>query len=272
MNFINDIKSSLYNPRFYASLRERSLASSFKYFFSLVAILVFVIAFAWGSELSPLFSRENLMKLVAYYPAELSIAIKAGVISTNVTEPYIIKTGEEFSKMKNGHPNMVVIDTTSVFSRELFKQYDTSVWVGKDFVASSKNQDQLELSDVSRAPDFSLNRSRLLHWVDIINHYHLLLSLGLFAALFFSFYGFFTFQLLWLFLMAFLVLLVAKLYKHRLSYKNSYQIALHAATVPFILTALSIVSGIRVPFPFFYTLLALLIVLVNLKKTAQISS
>ena len=272
MNFINDIKSSLYNPSFYSSLRERTLGSVFKYFFFLITILAFVMAFAWGTQLSPVFSGESLKKLVDYYPAELSINIKGGVISTNVTEPYSIKAGAEFSKMKNGHANVVMIDTANNFSRELFKQYDTSVWVGQDFVVSAKNQERIELSDVSRVPDFSLNQERLLRWVDIIDSYHLLISLGLFAILFLSFYGFFIFQMIWLLVGALFVLFIGKLYKKPLSYKNSFKTAVYAATVSFVLMALSIVSGINAPFPFFYSVVALVIVIVNFQKGEQVSS
>lgn len=276
MNFLHDTKSSLYNPHFYASLRERTLGSSLKYFFFLVSILAFVIAFAWGSQLAPLFSGENLKKLVNYYPAELTLTIKGGAISTNVTEPYFIKAdGELFkenSSQKNSHANIVVIDTKNVFSRELFKQYDAGVWIGKDFIVAAKNQARVEPSDVSRVPDFFLDQAKLLRWVDIIDSYHWALSLGLFVILFFSFYGFFVLQLIWLFLIALLIMLFGKLYKITLSYKNSYQIALHAATVPFVLIALSIVSGINAPFLFFYSSVIIVIVLVNLKKVDAVSS
>src|SRR3989344_1396928 len=232
MNFLNNIKSSLYNPQFYASLKERSLGYSFKYFFFLVTILSFLLAFVWGSILAPLFSGENLKKLVDYYPVELTVAIKGGIISSNVTEPYIIKVGSALSK-ENDHVNIVVIDTKNAFSLELFKKYDTSVWIGRDFVVSSKNKNQTELNDVSQIPDFSLNRERLLHWVDVIDSYHWALSLGLFAVLFLAFYALFIFQLIWLLIMALFVLLVGKLRKRQLSYKNSYKISLHAATIPF---------------------------------------
>lgn len=272
MTFLNDVKSSLYNPVFYASLRGRTLGSSFKYFFFLIFVLAFVIAFVWGSQLAPLFSGENLKKLVDYYPAELAVTIKGGVISTNVIEPYVIKAGEELSKMRNSHANGAVFDTKSDFSRELFKQYDTSVWVGRDFVAVAKSNDRIELSDVSRVPDFSVSQDRLLRWVDIIDSYHLPLSLGLFALLFVSFFVFYIFQLFWALLMALLTMLFGKLYQIPISYKNSYQIVLHAATVPFILMAFSVVSGINAPFLFFYSLITVVIVLLNLKKTGEVSA
>ena len=265
MNFLNDIKNSLYNTAFYASLRERKLSSSFKYFFSVVAILAFIIAFVLGTEIAPFFSGENLRKFVAYYPQELTVDIKGGVISTNVTEPYIIKTSGELLG-KNPKANIVVIDTKNQFSRELFKQYDTSVWVGRDFIVAAKNQDQSELNDVSRMPDFTLNQGKLLDWVNIIDSYHWTLSIGLFVVLFLFLYGFFVLKLVWLAIMALLILLLAKVKKVALSYKESYKIALHAATVPLVLVSLFMLSDIKAPFIFFFSLILLVIAYANLSK------
>lgn len=268
MRFLHDVKNSLYNPAFYAGLRERSLGASFKYFFALVAILAFVLAFVLGSQLSPLFSAASLKQLVGYYPAELALTLKGGVISTNVAEPYIIKDPVGFWK-ESGHANFVVIDTKSEFSRELFQKYDTSVLIGKDFVVNGKSRSQFEFTDVSRMPDFTLNQERLLHWADVIGNRHLLLSLCLFAILYLSFFGFFTFKLLWLLVLALLVLLIAKIKKVPLSYKESFKVTLHAATVPLILIAIFIIGGRAEPFLFFYSLILLVIAFVNLKRLEQ---
>lgn len=267
MNFLNDIKNSLYNPVFYASLQGRKLSSSFKYFFSLVAILAFIIAFVFGTEIAPFFSGENLRKFVSYYPQELTIAVKGGMISTNVTEPYIIKNTAGTSG-KNPKVNVVVIDTKNEFSRELFREYDTSVWVGRDFIVASKNQNQSELNDVSRMPDFTLNQEKLLGWVGIIDSYHWVLSVGLFVVLFLFFYGFFVLKLLWLAIMAGIILLLAKVKRVPLSYNNSYRTALHAATVPLVLLSFFILSDIAAPFIFFFSLILLAIAYANLSKPA----
>lgn len=264
MSFLHNIKNSCYNPAFYAALRERTLGSSFKYFFSFVAILAFILAFVLGSGLAPAFSSENLRKLVALYPAELTLTVKGGLVSTNVVLPYSVKAGAEIAE-KSGHGNLAVIDTEHDFSQELFRQYDSIVWIGRNFVASAKNRSQVELTDMSRAPDFALDQARLLRWADLIGSHHLALSLGLFAALFLSFYGFFVFKLLWLAILALVILSLGKVKKVSLSYRNSFQIALHAATVPLILDAVFVLNGLGEPFLFFYSLIVLVIVFVNLK-------
>ncbi len=239
---------------------------SFRYFFSLITLLSVALAFIFGVQLAPLFTGENLRKLASFYPKELTIQIKGGAISTNVTEPYSIKESADYSTGER-YTNLVVIDTKNDFSVEAFKAYDTRVLLGKNFVVTSKNRDQFEWNDLSRLPDFSLSQGRLFHWVDLLASRHLLISLILFSGLFFAFFGFFMLKLLGLLIIALIILLLAKLKKVSLSYKNSYQIALHAATVPFILQTIFILAAVRTPLPFFFSLILLIIAFVNLKKS-----
>src|SRR3989344_585910 len=117
MNFLNNIKDSLYNPDFYSGLKERRLSFSFKYFFSLAATLSIILAFMFGLEFAPIFSAENLRKLAGFYPEELVLQVAKGVISTNVVEPYIIKDTFEISNdSEKKYANAVVIDTKNDFS------------------------------------------------------------------------------------------------------------------------------------------------------------
>ncbi|MSR78682.1 MAG: DUF1189 domain-containing protein [Candidatus Taylorbacteria bacterium] len=264
MNFLNDIKSSLYDTAFYKSLSERPFKSSMKYFYSLVAVLSFILAFVFGTQLSPMFSNENLRKVVGYYPAELTLTVKNGAVSSNVTEPYSIKDN---NPSIGRTANFVVVDTKNGFTRELFEKYNADVWIGKDFAVTLKGKSQTELTDLRQMPDFVLNQDKLTSWADKIGNYHFILSLGLFFVLFFAFLGFFTLKLVWLFIMALIIFLYAKARKISLSYKKSYQIALHAVTVPVILAAIFIISKIQEPFTFFFTLILLAIAFSNIKKS-----
>lgn len=270
MNFLNNIKDSFYNPAFYSSLKEQRLGISFKYFFSLIAVLSVIIAFIFGVKLAPIFSAKNLRALVDFYPKELAIQIKSGVISTNVTEPYLIKDSVGFSAdsndSKNEYENLIAIDTKTDFSVEEFSKYSTRLLIGKNFFAISKHPGQFEFNDVSKMPDFSLSQSRIFHWIDLIGRYHLGLSLLLFIFVFLSFFWFFSLILISLLVLALIILLFAKIKKASLSYKNSYQIALRATTVPLILETVFILGNVRAPIPFFYSIFILVIAFVNIKK------
>jgi len=272
MNFFTKVKNSLYDPFFYSSLKEQKLYFSFRYFFSLIALLSVTIAFIFGVELAPTFSVENLKKLANFYPEELAIRIKSGVISTNVSEPYSIKENVNYSTLdKDRYANWVVIDTKNDFSVDAFNKYDTRVLVGKSFIVIAKNRGQFEWNDVSRMPDFSLSQARLLHWIDLIGSYHLLISLGLFVLVFLAFFGFFTLKLLGLLIIALIIFLIGKIKKVPLSYKNSYQVALHAITIPVILHAVFILANTPAPFLFFFSAITVVIAFVNIKSPNNIS-
>ena len=264
MNFFQNIKNSFYNPVFYATLPSKTLGFSFKYFFSLIAILAFLTAFVLGSRLSPLFSAENLKKLAMLYPSELVLTVNGGAVSTNVAEPYTVKNFEGLDNF--GYANFVVIDTKSDFSSELFKKYDTSILVGKNFIVTVKNQNQFQYNDLTKVPNFTLNQDLLLHWANVIGSYHLALSLGLFVILFFAFMVFFSVKLLWFLVLALIILLLAKLQKVSLSYKDSYKFALQASTAPFMVEAIFIMIGVAMPIPFLLSLVLLLIAFVNMDK------
>lgn len=265
MNFLNDFKNSFYNPEFYSALRGRPISSSFRYYFSLIGLLSLFIAFVLGVQFSPAFSEQNLKKLANYYPEELSIAIKGGVVSTNVTEPYFIKAGSEAAE-KNKRANFAVVDTAHPFSLELFREYDASVWLGKNFAVSEKNRSQYEISDLSRAPNFSLDKQKILRWVQVIGSYRVLITLAVFVFLFLGFLLFFAAKLILFLIFGLLVMLIAKVKKISLSFGRSYQVALHAATAAVILEALFIIFSVRPPFPFLLSLILLITAFVNLKK------
>ncbi len=270
MKFLDNVKNSLYNPDFYGELKHQTVGSSVKYFYFLAFILSFIVAFVVGNMLSPLYSTESLKRVASYYPAELTLSIKSGVISTNVSEPYIIKSKTLGIETERGHLNAVVIDTRNSFTRELFEQYDTNVWVGKDFVVTAKDSSRFELTDMSQVHDLTLNQEKLFSWADIIGGYHLAISLSLFALLLIAFLSYLSAHLILFFITSLLVLGIVKLKKIELSYKNCYQIVLHAATVPLILETVFILSGVVSPFPFFFSLILLIIVFVNLKPAREL--
>lgn len=269
MNFLNSLKNHFYNPRFYAGLKEQRLGLSFRYFFSIIVPLSVMLAFVFGVEIAPTFSAENLRKLVGFYPPELIVQIKNGVISSNVTEPYGIKESPNYST-QDSYTNIAVIDTKSDFSANLFKNYDTRVLIGKNFLVVSKSRQQFEFTDLSRMPDFSLSQGKIFHWIDLVSSFHWLISLALFVALFLGFFGFFSVKLIGLLILALIILFLARIKKVQLSYRNSYQISLHALTIPLILETFFILANLGVPFTFFFSAMVLVIAFINIKHQSLV--
>ncbi|MES2087634.1 MAG: DUF1189 family protein [Patescibacteria group bacterium] len=262
MNFLTKIKNSIYNPEFYSHLRGAGISSSFKYFINLCVVLSIILAFSLGIEFSSIFTKERLEKVIDFYPAELAIQIKGGVVSTNVSEPYIVKAITKNPSSKN----LLVIDTKSDFSIDTFKSFDTPLLIGKNFAVTSKREGQFEFTDLSKIPDFSLDRAKLLHWSDKIVSHHWLISLGIFFSLLVSFLIFFFANLLWLLIVALIIFGLARLKKVAMTYKEAYQISLHAVTLTLLLTMLSILFVLPSPFTFSGSLVTIIIAFINLKN------
>ncbi|MSU55040.1 MAG: DUF1189 domain-containing protein [Candidatus Taylorbacteria bacterium] len=262
MIFVSNLKNSFYNPVFYRSLKDKSLGFSMKYFFSFIVILAFIVAFILGSELAPLFSAESLKKFVSFYPKELSLTIKNGVVSSNVSEPYVLKAT---SVKKGEHSNYLVVDTSSDSSLDTFRKYDTDVLIGRNFIVSEKGKSQIQVTDISRLPDFTFNQELLFHWADVIGSHHLALSFGFFFILWTAFVFYFTFNLVWLAVMALIVLLIGKVKAVSLSYSQSLKITLFASTLPLILKSIFVVAAISAPFPLFFSVLIVVVVIANIK-------
>ena len=95
MEFFKNIKNSIYNPEYYSNLLNKPFSYSLKYFllFSFIIALLLTV----DSSFSALPKIKSFLdvagkKTIQYYPDELQITIKNGKTSTNVNEPYFIKT------------------------------------------------------------------------------------------------------------------------------------------------------------------------------------
>ncbi|MBU6390494.1 DUF1189 family protein [Patescibacteria group bacterium] len=261
MNFWSTIKNSIYNPLFYAELSSYPIRRSLRYFFTLIAALAFLLAFVFGAEISQIFSAARMAALSALYPRQLVIQGADGAISANISQPYFIKIAS--STYSGGRANIAVIDTTRDFSLNLFNQYNSTFWLGRDFFAVAKDRNQTQVTDLGRVPDFYVDQTRVAGLANWIAGHHLAFSFIVFILFLVAFIVFFAFKLVWLIVMAFLVWSVARLKHAKFSYGHSYQIALHAATLPLILQTLFLFGGILSPFPFCYSLILLLVVFVN---------
>lgn len=273
MNFFQKAKSSLYDPDFYSDLRQQSLGSAITYFILLVLILSAVVSVIFGLKIFKSLSAENINKLANFYPKELRVKIEKGEISTNLQEPYFIKNDslENSSKLKNS--NFLVIDTKTEFSIDAFNKYDASVWIGKNFIVSSKRQGQAEFQDVSKIPDYSLSYEKISNWASILAGYRMWIFACFLILIFLSFCIYFVAKIVWLLIASVFVMFLVKTKSVILSYESSLKVSLYAVTAPLIIQACFFFLGIsHSPFLFFYTIVLLLVVLMNVKEQKNISS
>jgi hypothetical protein len=281
-DFSNTFRQSIYSPPFYAVAVQQKTGQALGFFMKLAVVLTLISLVGAGSFwLGMVQFERNLPDLVTKlsnnFPVELTITIKGGQASTNVTEPYFIPNDDintQDSKLKH----WVVIDTKTPYSSEQFKQYSSFAWLTKDTLFYYGNYSEssdssgntssslgeiraMPLSDVS---DMTIDRAKVHGWLAMFEPWVRVLT-PVFALFVVGLvYVAVLFNLVYLFILACLVWVVGKCFKKNFNYGASYRVGLYAASLPFLLSGLANACRVHVP-PFSVTILALIIVVANLQ-------
>ncbi len=267
-------KASIYSPDFYRGLLDTPLSWSMKYFFSLALILAVVSSAAFGIHAVPAINSfiVNLApNILKYYPAGLEVSIKNGVASSTVAEPYFIKiptelaSGVAMSTSSTPPENLMVIDTKETFKNiDQFNGFKTWILLSKDALVSTGKNGGIQIQPLKDVPDMAINKKQVELWLqNIAPLAKFAIPIILLAAFAFFFLAL-SIKLVYLFFLALLVLLIAKIKHVELGgYKKAYQIGLHAMTAAILVEALlQIFLGVKAPFLF--TIISLLAVWFNL--------
>lgn len=285
MQFLNNVKSSIYNPAYYAEILNKPFSYSLRYFLSLAALLSLIatIVFSFNNlpEMNKVISGidANVLK---YYPDNLEVTVKNGIVSTNVPEPYFIKTPAEFgSEFKGSNnqstrtspdlskiENLVVIDTVSPLTIDLFKSYKTFALISRDSVAYYDNN-AVKIQSLDQEVNGVVTKAKVSEVLAMVMPFIKILPLALVpVVLIFSFIGFIFGNMIYLIFGAFVIWVFAQITKKSWSYGKSYQIGLHAITLGVILEATVFYFYPSWEFPLLFTILALAIVWINLKNSS----
>lgn len=264
MNFFRTLRDSVYGPAFYSSIPSKSLGSSVWYLFKLSVLLSIIASLVFVPAIFSFFTYSTLEDFAAQYPEELVVTVTEGNVTTNVEEPYFIPDTDPEANVKN----FVVIDTKSEFTLSQLEEYSTYLLVKKDFVVTNEKKGESRIIPFEEIDGFELSRPIIQGWIDALAPYLITgaIVISLIVVLGLAIGSMFT--LIYLFFAALLAWLAAKTFKLAWSYKDSYKAALHAATLPMILSTIAMVAGFPLPL-FSYTLLLALIVIVNLKMSPK---
>ncbi|MDI6734083.1 MAG: DUF1189 family protein [Patescibacteria group bacterium] len=270
MTILNNIKQSIFSPKFYQGLTQKPFSFSIKYFYSLVLILAFILTIIISINLVPGLSLlfNNLSTAaVKSFPDNLIITIKAGKASTNVLEPFFVKMPNDFkaenqkNKEVSSPENFLVIDTKTSFSIDRFKEYKTLFWLTGDSIVGY-DDGGIRIMSLEQIPDVVVDKPIFVSFVDKIKPIMKIIPplavLGIFAFLIAGF----SFKLVHLLILALIILLIAKIKGVVSSYKNSYRIGIHAMTLGLVYYALTLILPISVLFLFSF--LVLIVVWLNL--------
>jgi hypothetical protein len=267
MDFLKKIKRSVYSPKYYQELLDQPLSYSIKYFLTFAFIFGVLLVVGFSLFSFPKINKtlnDAVRKAANNYPQELAVTVKSGNVSTNVSEPFHIKTAvlvDENDVDLNDHENLVTIDTKSEASADSLMKYDTSLLITKNYIVYQKSNGQIVTQSLEKVSDVVIDKAFLIQFVDKYSPYLKLLlplmAIGLFIFIIF----FVAFQFCYLFLAALLIWLIAHIKKVEMSYGKSYQLGLHLMTLPLLI--ISPFSFIN--FPFAFTLLLIILAFINIR-------
>lgn len=253
MNIFKEIKSSVLDKEYYQSIiSERSFRSSLRYLskllllISLVTVLAFIVKMPSISSLI----KENVSKIVTNYPEDLTITFKDGIASINKPEPYSMRLPEDWidsQDTKSGKiENLLVINTKEPFTTDAFFKYSTVALITKNELILIKDKSSLQVTPISKIGEIDITKNLLLEketkLLDILPIFYFIVPPGVFAL---SFIGIFIGTIFMLLIYSIIVWIIARFKKVNLSYKKSYQVGIHVATLLIFLELLSILLGIH---------------------------
>ena len=169
MNFLQDIKSSIYSPVFYQSVPKKTLWQSIKYFLLLSLFLTVTVVVSLFQNLfieTPILMQNLAKDTLNCFPNELEIKISKGVVSTNVEEPYLISSYScniftDVANMAGTSFNFAVIDTKTPFSQAKFEEYNASIWLTKDSLVVKDRNYSTRLYSLTQVDNLTLTKNSI---------------------------------------------------------------------------------------------------------------
>lgn len=277
MSFLRAFKSSVYDPAFYKKVQSKSLGWVLKYFFLLIFVLALLNTLFLSYELLvkiPFQAQKLLSELINSYPSELKINIDKGQVSTNAQQPYFVSLPKNTDEQINPESlnNILVIDTNTPFSSTQFNQYKTFFWLTKDSLFyQNRGFDQRSL-DLSEVDNLKIDRGVVQNIANKIQPLLNILGPILLIIFFIGLFIAFTFNLIYLLLLAVLIFLLSSIFKWGLNYMASYKIAILSSTLSYFVDLILFNTGIYTGFfgfPFLFTLTSLCIATINLQNFEQ---
>lgn len=285
--FFASIPASIYSPSFYAGIPQRSFWKAFWYLVGVTFLILLIgTIILFGVFISKKDQLEEKFKeIVNVYPEDLVITVQDGQVYTNVQEPYFFTledlvpeswTGEFADEFKQGMmeaegpSNLVVIDTITPYSQEQFYSYETAVWLTKDAVYVMGDYGEVEATPLTEVPDTVvdydfINEKMGLVWDGFLGILPVLVAVFFVLILI----GLVIGRMIYLLLLSVATLILASIMKVSLDYGNAYKVSIYGITLSTVLSmlgaALSIYTGLGT-LPFLFTIVALIIIGVNLQK------
>ncbi len=247
--FFYILKKTFTSPSYYKDILVSPIQFSLKFFFFFFFLYAFITTtFFTVRYLIPL--NKLIVRLPEFaqtlYPPELEITIHNGEASTNIYEPYYIplsKVEHLFQQWQQNilgahtgkKDNALVIDTQG--SLDDFQQYNTFILLTKTSLSIMKNNGTFQTIPLTNIKNLIINQKTILALSSQIRPYTnnaLPLLIGIVFLFFLIFFPLNKISIL--FIYAFIMKIVFRIFSFNLTYKKSYQIGLHFIAISSILT------------------------------------
>lgn len=262
---------SLTKPNYYKDIKEAKLSFSLKYLFILFLLTSLIVAVGVSVRMlglipeSPKFIESTKSFILETYPDELELTLKEGKITTNVKEPYFIDLAEDKKVVIAPFEHLIAIDTKAdseeiknLNSLLLITDDNLVVWEGSGSAAFRT----FSLSDaLSKMPNgVSMDKTLFTSILETFAPYviktlpKIIIAISLLIFIFYPLIAGslgFLFRLIFLLPASLILFIFVKLLKKNLSFAKTYQMSLHGATVP---TVISFVFSFPSLYPYVSTL------------------
>lgn len=268
-DLFNTIRSSFYDPAFYARVPQFSIFSAIK-IFALLGVVGFALI---GLSLVPVavdFFKSDLPRAVKdAYPNDLTVSIADGKLSVNQPQPYYIKNTLPLLSEGEGSPkNLIIFDGTNTLVDDL-QENSTLVLFKEKYLIAPGQDNQQQIISLTKLATTTVDKATFVGWVEKVEPYFkpvvlwggsgLLMVMLIFGTAFWI-----VFHLVYLLLPALVVFLFSKSRTKPYEYTEAYMIVAYAsiptAILIFLFEAIPAIPQIS----FLYTLVLFVFVIINI--------
>ena len=256
---------SLTKPEYYEDVVTAKFSFSLKYLYALLFFSYLLLGMKTAVSVTvsipkiPNFIEDAKKVLSNIYPEELVLTIQDKKISTNVVEPYFIAIPREMGIPKGEARYLLAIDTSAVITD--FEKYQSFFLLSKEFVAMKDNNSGYKvqpldeiLKDVPdgtkiKKTDFNYLMEKIYPYFNYLYPFAyiavaLLLTLWPLFMAGFNLLG----KLIMLAVYSLPLIILAKLLKRSLTYKNVYRMSMHGLTVSVLISTFLALINFNLPY------------------------
>lgn len=262
--FLDILVKSLSQFKYYREITKGKFTFSLKYLFSIFYLISLISTIVFAIEISvtiipniPKFVQTLESHAGTFYPQDLVVNVKNGIVTSNQKEPYYFDSPSIFFANNNGGNHYITVDTKADPSN--IKDEKTTILVTKNsVVVSSLNSTSptYRVYQIDPTTNFTLDKklydktiSKVLPTLKYLMSGAIVLVLLIiliwpFIVTILSF----AWQLIYLLIISALLFVIVKLMKKDLKFWKVYQLAIHASTLPILLGFITSSVGITMPF------------------------